>query len=108
MAEKIAEGVDAQVATLDGCDLMIAGQAFRCLTFSSRPVAGAGRLTRSEREVAYRAAQGETARQIAAARRTSKRTVDHQLASVFRKLGIASRNELAAAAFAGEGHHDLV
>ena len=108
MTEKIGGGVDAPVATLDGCDLMIAGRTFRCLTFSCRPVAGASRLTRSEREVAYRAAQGQSARQIAAARRTSKRTVDHQLASIFRKLGIASRNELAAAAFAVGGAHDLV
>ena len=108
MAENMGGGADVPVATLDGCDLMIEGQAFRCLTFSCRPVTGAGRLTRSEREVACRAAQGESARQIAAARRTSKRTVDHQLASIFRKLGIASRNELAAAAFAVDGAHDLV
>ena len=95
-------------SALDGCDLMMEGRAFRYLTVSRGPVVVARQLTRSEREVAWRAAQGESARQIAAARRTSKRTVDHQLASIFRKLGIASRSELSAAAFAGNAPHDLV
>lgn len=97
----MAEGMEG-VAALDGCDLVLEGRAFRYLTVARRPVAIAGQLTRSERDVAWRAAQGESARQIAAARRTSKRTVDHQLASIFRKLGIASRSELSAATFAGD------
>lgn len=52
-------------------------------------------LTAAEREVVQRVLEGATTSAIAAARRTSPRTVANQLQSIFRKLGIASRAELA-------------
>lgn len=52
-------------------------------------------LTDAEREVVRRVLEGATTSAIAAARRTSPRTVANQLQSIFRKLGIASRAELA-------------
>jgi DNA-binding NarL/FixJ family response regulator len=54
------------------------------------------RLTRAERAVAAAAARGASNEDIARERRTSTRTVANQLASIYRKLGIASRAELAA------------
>jgi DNA-binding CsgD family transcriptional regulator len=89
-------------AALDGCDLVIDGERYRYLAVALRPAAECGQLTHAERDVARRAALGQRARDIAAARGTSTRTVDHQLASIFRKLKIASRSELAAAIFAGD------
>lgn len=53
-------------------------------------------LTPSERDVALRASGGESNRQIARGRGTSERTVANQLASIFAKLGVGSRAELAA------------
>lgn len=53
-------------------------------------------LTPSERDVALRASSGESNREIARGRGTSERTVANQLASIFEKLGVGSRAELAA------------
>jgi DNA-binding CsgD family transcriptional regulator len=55
-----------------------------------------GELTESERRVAELAAQGLTNRKVAAALFISPKTVDANLARVYRKLGIASRAELGA------------
>ncbi|MCC6872861.1 MAG: helix-turn-helix transcriptional regulator [Sandaracinaceae bacterium] len=52
-------------------------------------------LTRSEAEVAELAIHGKSNAEIAAARRTSVRTVANQMASILRKLGVGSRRELA-------------
>ena len=62
-----------------------------------RAAAGAGpaALTRREREVAQLAAEGHTARQIADALFVGERTVEGHLASVYSKLGISSKLELA-------------
>jgi DNA-binding NarL/FixJ family response regulator len=57
-------------------------------------------LSRAELEVALDAAAGLTNQAIAARRRRAVRTVANQLASVYRKLGINSRAELAARLFA--------
>ncbi len=57
------------------------------------PVQG---LTAAERDVARLAARGLSNREIAASRGTSVRTVANQVASVFVKLGVGSRRELAA------------
>ena len=54
-------------------------------------------LTRREREVALLAAQGRSSKMIGDHLGLSTRTVETHLASVYRKLGIASRSELAAA-----------
>jgi DNA-binding CsgD family transcriptional regulator len=60
-------------------------------------------LTESERRVAGLAASGLTNRQIAAAAFMSPKTVEANLARVYRKLGIRSRAELGARMAAGEG-----
>jgi DNA-binding NarL/FixJ family response regulator len=57
---------------------------------------GCERLTASERAVAGLAAPGVRNSEIARARRSSTRTVANQLASVYRKLGVSGRGELAA------------
>ena len=61
-----------------------------------RREAALGRLTTAEREVAVEAARGLSNSEIAEARGRSVRTVVNQLASVFAKLGLGSRAELAA------------
>jgi DNA-binding CsgD family transcriptional regulator len=57
----------------------------------------AGRLTRREREVAGLAASGASSREIADKLFLSARTVDNHLLRVYTKLGISSRDKLAAA-----------
>ncbi|MDQ1014235.1 ATP-binding protein [Streptomyces afghaniensis] len=54
-------------------------------------------LSGSERQVAARAAAGATNREIAEALFLTQRTVEFHLTSVYRKLGIRGRSELAAA-----------
>jgi DNA-binding NarL/FixJ family response regulator len=51
-------------------------------------------LTKAEAEVATLAVQGSSNADIAARRGTAVRTVANQIASIFDKLGIASRDEL--------------
>ena len=53
-------------------------------------------LTDAEREVALLAVQGFADRDIANRRERSVRTIARQLSSVYRKLGISSRTELAS------------
>ena len=53
-------------------------------------------LTRREREVASMAASGASSREIAARLVLSVRTVDNHLQNVYSKLGVTSRDELAA------------
>lgn len=53
-------------------------------------------LTRAEQEILRSLLDGMTRASIARARATSERTVANQIASVFRKLGVHSRSELAA------------
>jgi DNA-binding CsgD family transcriptional regulator len=53
-------------------------------------------LTDAEREVARRAAAGDSNVAIARARGSSHRTVANQLAAIFAKLGVRSRAELAS------------
>lgn len=53
-------------------------------------------LTEAERWVAEMAIAGLTNREIAAARGASVHTVANQLQSIYRKLGVCSRSELAA------------
>jgi DNA-binding NarL/FixJ family response regulator len=53
-------------------------------------------LSTAEREVAGDAAAGLSNAAIAKKRSRSPRTIANQLASIFRKLGVSSRAELAA------------
>lgn len=60
-------------------------------------------LTPAERAVALAAVEGLSNAAIAERRSASARTVANQLASVFRKLGVFSRAELAAHLHGGRG-----
>ena len=55
-------------------------------------------LTPTEREIVAALVSGNSNAEIAAARGTSIRTVTTQVARALRKLGVASRGELAAVA----------
>jgi DNA-binding CsgD family transcriptional regulator len=57
----------------------------------------AARLTRREREVATLAGAGVSSKQIAERLFLSVRTVDNHLQRAYTKLGLTSREELAAA-----------
>ncbi|MDZ4234834.1 MAG: LuxR C-terminal-related transcriptional regulator, partial [Dietzia sp.] len=63
---------------------------------------GAAALTASERRVAKLAASGKTNRDVAAALFISPKTVEANLARVYRKLGIRSRAELGRHIARGE------
>lgn len=60
-------------------------------------LSGPDALTPSERRVADRAASGDTNRDIAQALFVTPKTVEVHLSNAYRKLGIRSRRELAAA-----------
>ena len=64
----------------------------------TRPALGWQSLTPTELTVAYAVAEGLSNPQIAARMFISRRTVTTHLTSIFRKLGISSRTELAAQA----------
>jgi DNA-binding CsgD family transcriptional regulator len=51
-------------------------------------------LTLAESDVVALLSSGSSNREIAAHRGTSVRTVSNQLAAIFKKLGLSSRNEL--------------
>jgi DNA-binding NarL/FixJ family response regulator len=57
---------------------------------------GAALLTPAEREVAAAILEGKSNAAIARQRKSAVRTVANQVASLFRKLGVHSRGELAA------------
>jgi DNA-binding CsgD family transcriptional regulator len=59
---------------------------------------GAPRLTPAERDVALGLLAGRSNLELAAARGSSPRTIANQIASIFKKLGVRSRSELAARA----------
>jgi DNA-binding NarL/FixJ family response regulator len=81
---------DADVVAIDdgGAPLIVAVGKQR-----ERPLETS--LTAAELDVARLAARGASNKAIAARRRSSIRTVEHLVAAVYRKLGIASRAELA-------------
>jgi DNA-binding NarL/FixJ family response regulator len=58
---------------------------------------GAGhRLTEAEQDIIRQIAEGRSNSEIARSRRTSPRTIANQVTSIYRKLGVRSRRELAA------------
>ena len=90
-----------ELATVCGATAL-AGRAEReLLATGARPrriaVSGIDSLTPSERRVAEMAAAGPTNREIAQALFVTQRTVEVHLTSIYRKLAINSRSQLAAA-----------
>lgn len=63
----------------------------------SYPIEDAGpKLTDAERQVALRLLAGQSNAEIAEARGCAVRTICNQIQSLYRKLGVSSRAELAA------------
>jgi DNA-binding NarL/FixJ family response regulator len=83
-------------ADLELYELEVGGERFVVMSLPARVSGhGYGELTAAEREVAEDAAGGLSNAAIAKKRGRSARTIANQLASVYRKLGVASRAELA-------------
>lgn len=72
--------------------------AFVCFRISRGPQWST--LTAAEEQVVEFVLEGLSNKEIAQRRGTRERTVANQLASIFRKLQVTSRSELAAAACA--------
>jgi DNA-binding NarL/FixJ family response regulator len=84
---KPPDGLTASVFEIGGERLVVLGY----------PIThDASGLTRAEQDVVDGALAGKSNRRIAVERGRSARTVANQMASAFRKLGVASRSELAA------------
>ena len=90
-----------ELATICGATPLAARAETELIATGARPrriaLSGVQSLTPSERRVAEMAAQGPTNREIAQALFVTKRTVEVHLTSIFRKLEISSRSQLAAA-----------
>jgi predicted ATPase/DNA-binding CsgD family transcriptional regulator len=82
----------------------MAGYATRGRGPRARPALGWESLTPTELTVAQAVAEGLSNPQIAARMFISRRTVTTHLTSIFRKLGVTSRAELAARAARREDH----
>ena len=66
-------------------------------TGSAAPAIATDELTAQELQIALQVAQGRTNREVAAALFLSAKTIEYHLGSIYRKLGIRRRGELAAA-----------
>jgi DNA-binding CsgD family transcriptional regulator len=66
---------------------------------AANPGDGVARLSKREREVLVRAAEGLTNAQIAADLHVSTHAVKFHLAGVYRKLGVVNRTEAVARYF---------
>ena len=64
-------------------------------TGSAAPAIATDELTAQELQIALQVAQGRTNREVAAALFLSAKTIEYHLGSIFRKLGIRRRGELA-------------
>ena len=88
-----------ELATLAGASALAAAAHEELLATGARPrrvfIHGADALTASERRVARMAGQGLANPEIAQALFITRKTVENHLSSTYRKLGIASRTELA-------------
>jgi DNA-binding CsgD family transcriptional regulator len=90
-----------ELATICGATPLAARAESELLATGARPrriaLSGLESLTPSERRVAELAAQGPTNREIAQTLFVTPKTVEVHLSSVYRKLGISSRSQLAGA-----------
>ncbi|WP_433782299.1 helix-turn-helix transcriptional regulator [Actinomycetospora sp. CA-101289] len=95
----LREGLDLALSVGAGA---VAGRAHEELVAAgARPrrlrTSGADAMTPTERRVAAMAAEGLTTRAVAQALFVGEKTVETHLGSVYRKLGITARSQLAAA-----------
>ena len=94
-------GRAVELATICGAASLAAHAERELLATGARPrrvaLSGVASLTPSERRVAEMAAEGPTNREIAQALFVTQRTVEVHLTSIYRKLAISSRSQLAAA-----------
>lgn len=81
---------------LRSTELVLGGERFVVLSFASPPKPRLPGLSRAESAVVRAASTGLTSAEIAAHRGSSVFTVQNQLASAYRKLGVSSRGELVA------------
>lgn len=79
----------------------VAGVRYVVLSYALSDPSVSARLTEAERDVLTLLLWGLSNAEIARQRRTAVRTVANQIASIFQKLGVSSRSELAAALAAG-------
>ena len=90
-----------ELATVCGATDLAARAERELLATGARPrriaLSGVESLTPSERRVGELAAVGPTNREIAQTLFVTQRTVEVHLTSIYRKLGISSRSQLAAA-----------
>ena len=96
--EQLRQAVE--LATICGATALAARAETELLATGARPrriaLRGIASLTPSELRVAEMAAEGPTNREIAQALFVTQRTVEVHLTSIYRKLGISSRTQLAA------------
>ena len=90
MGGRIKRAKEQRVTTFEFHD-----EGFAVISYPTVPYDG---LTPAEREVAELVIAGRSNAHIARARGTSVHTVGNQIASIFRKTGVASRFELVARA----------
>ena len=97
--ELLKEGLD--LAVRSGAQPLVEQAEAEIAATGARPrrllLSGAESLTASERRVAFFAAEGLSNKDIAQALFVTTKTVEVHLGSVYRKLGIGSRNELPQA-----------
>jgi DNA-binding CsgD family transcriptional regulator len=90
-----------ELATICGATSLAERAETELLATGARPrriaLSGVESLTPSERRVAEMAAEGPTNREIAQELFVTQRTVEVHLTSIYRKLGISSRSQLADA-----------
>ncbi len=90
-----------ELATLCGAASLAAHAETELLATGARPrrvaLSGVASLTPSERRVAEMAARGPSNREIAQTLFVTQRTVEVHLTSIYRKLAISSRSQLASA-----------
>ena len=90
-----------ELATICSASTLAARAETELLATGARPrrvaLSGVASLTPSEHRVAQMAAEGPTNRQIAQELFVTQRTVEVHLTSIYRKLGITSRTQLAGA-----------
>ena len=76
-------------------------------TGSAAPAIATDELTAQELQIALQVAQGRTNREVAAALFLSAKTIEYHLGSIYRKLGIRRRGELAGVLAGFEAQRQL-